>query len=166
MKIRKLMAIVMAGVMVMGFSGTVFAAEVTEPGEADTTVTWTNGPTYSVTIPSTIDGADLQDKESGLELSATYDLAPGTGLVIFVANSVLMQRTGDTDSTNSLTLNLAAASEDGFELDRSMLTWRLTGSGSAQSASIYTTSAMPTKAGDYTAIITFNIAYEEAETAS
>ena len=68
MKIRKLMAIVMASVMVMGFSGTVFAAEVTAPGTADTTVTWTNAPTYSVTIPSTITGAALKNPVIGLEV--------------------------------------------------------------------------------------------------
>jgi len=163
MKIRKLMAIAMASVMVMGFSGTVFAAEVTAPGTADTTVTWTNAPTYSVTIPSTITGDDLRNSGSGLEVSATYDLAPGASLMISLANSVLMQRIGDDDSA---TLALVPIGEGGFATIDNDLIWELTGSGSAQSASIYTTSAMPTKAGDYEGTITFNIAYEEAETAS
>ena len=163
MKIRKLMAIVMASVMVMGFSGTVFAAELTAPGTADTTVTWTNAPTYSVTIPSTITGADLQNPGSGLEVNATYDLAPGTSLIISLANSVLMKRTGDGDSA---TLTLESAGADDFVADANDLTWTITGYGVAKSAFIYTTTAMPTKAGTYTGTITFTIAYEEAETAS
>jgi len=163
MKIRKLMAIAMASVMVMGFSGTVFAAEVTAPGTADTTVTLTNEPTYSITIPSTITGADLQNPGSGLEVNATYDLAPGTSLIISLANSVLMKRTGDGDSA---TLTLKSAGADDFVADANDLTWTITGYGVAKSAFIYTTTAMPTKAGTYTGTITFTIAYEEAETAS
>ena len=163
MKIRKLMAIAMASVMVMGFSGTVFAAEVTAPGTADTTVTWTNAPTYSVTIPSTIGGAALKNPVIGLEVNATYDLAPGASLIISLADSVLMKRAGDDDSA---TLILAPIGEGGFLTDANDLTWAVTGSGAAESASIYTTTAMPTKAGTYTGTITFTIAYEEAETAS
>jgi len=161
MKIRKLMAIVMAGVMVMGFSGTVFAADTTVNQDsneqtADTTVTWTNEPTYSVTIPSTIGGAALMNPESGLKVNATYNLAPDTSLIISLANSVLMQRTGDGDSA---TLTLVPIGEDGFAKVDSNLTWTVTGSGTAESASIYTTTAMPTKAGTYTGTITFDISY-------
>jgi len=159
MKIRKLMAIVMAGVMVMGFSGTVFAAELTAPGTADTTVTWTNAPTYSVTIPSTIGGAALKNPVIGLEVNATYDLAPGASLIISLADSVLMKRAGDDDSA---TLILAPTGEGGFLTDANDLTWAVTGSGAAESASIYTTTAMPTKAGTYTGTITFTIAYTDA----
>ena len=159
MKIRKLMAIVMAGVMVMGFSGTVFAAELTAPGTADTTVTWTNEPTYSVTIPSTIGGAALKNPVIGLEVNATYDLAPGASLIISLADSVLMKRAGDDDSA---TLILAPTGEGGFLTDANDLTWAVTGSGTAKSASIYTTTAMPTKAGTYTGTITFTIAYTDA----
>ena len=159
MKIRKLMAIVMAGVMVMGFSGTVFAAELTAPGTADTTVTWTNAPTYSVTIPSTIGGAALKNPVIGLEVNATYDLAPGASLIISLADSVLMKRAGDDDSA---TLILAPTGEGGFLTDANDLTWAVTGSGAAESASIYTTTAMPTKAGTYTGTITFTISYTDA----
>ena len=159
MKIRKLMAIVMAGVMVMGFSGTVFAAELTAPGTADTTVTWTNAPTYSVTIPSTITGAALKNPVIGLEVNATYDLAPGASLIISLADSVLMKRAGDDDSA---TLILAPTGEGGFLTDANDLTWAVTGSGAAESASIYTTTAMPTKAGTYTGTITFTISYTDA----
>ena len=159
MKIRKLMAIVMAGVMVMGFSGTVFAAELTAPGTADTTVTWTNEPTYSVTIPSTIGGAALKNPVIGLEVNATYDLAPGASLIISLADSVLMKRAGDDDSA---TLILAPTGEGGFLTDANDLTWAVTGSGTAKSASIYTTTAMPTKAGTYTGTITFTISYTDA----
>ena len=159
MKIRKLMAIVMASVMVMGFSGTVFAAELTAPGTADTTVTWTNAPTYSVTIPSTIGGAALKNPVIGLEVNATYDLAPGASLIISLADSVLMKRAGDDDSA---TLILAPTGEGGFLTDANDLTWAVTGSGAAESASIYTTTAMPTKAGTYTGTITFTIAYTDA----
>jgi len=159
MKIRKLMAIAMASVMVMGFSGTVFAAELTAPGTADTTVTWTNAPTYSVTIPSTIGGAALKNPVIGLEVNATYDLAPGASLIISLADSVLMKRAGDDDSA---TLILAPTGEGGFLTDANDLTWAVTGSGAAESASIYTTTAMPTKAGTYTGTITFTISYTDA----
>lgn len=171
---KRLVAFGLAGVMLMGMSMNVFAAEVnnewntgTLTGSGKTSVTGTQAASYTITIPSTIDEENILS--TGLGITGTGNLEPGKKVTVTIGSKsikMLRQNTSGASETetvnNSYNLSLSIDGTNAL-VDDDLIVGTL--NEGATDNKIGTLKAIaPTKdnlkAGTYKADITFTIAYQ------
>lgn len=171
---KRLFAFGLAGVMLMGMSMNVFAAEVDNTwntgtlttGLGKTSVTGTQAASYTITIPSVIDETAILNE--GLSIEGTGNLEPGKSVKVSVGSKsieMLRQTAGNTPETvgenNFYTLSLSL---DGTTALDGELTVGTLNEGATNNKIGTLKATTPTKdnlkAGTYKADITFTIEYK------
>lgn len=162
---KRLVAFGLAGVMLMGMSMNVFAANpITGPGTGTTTIQGTVPETYEINIPAT-----LSDTATDYEISATkVNLASGSTVTVKLATDstlikmVLNGQTGDSipaDKTYSIGLRLKDGTTDLTDAD-AIISLNSTTTELNQIIKAEVGNAKTDKkAGKYKGEATFNIAY-------
>lgn len=162
---KKLFALILAVVMIATMSVTAFAAEI-GPGanasQGSTEVSLNVDPTYTVTIPATVeldkvdtDGVVTYENDYTLTAQAGVRLKKGEYIEVTVASDFKMTTTEGATLEYGITANDTAVANDGivaeFDTDKSQ-----------QTATIHIAANDPDYAGEYKDTVTFTVAVKVA----
>ena len=156
---KKLFAIVLTFALLMSLSVTAFAANTTS-GDAD--ITTSINPTYTVTIPATVELNKVEDNGSvtyendyTLTAQAGVRLKKGEYIEVTVASDFEMTTTEGATLAYTITAEDAAVANNGvvatFGTDKN-----------AQSTTIHIAANDPDYAGEYKDTVTFTVAVKVA----
>ena len=162
---KKLFAIILAVALMATISVTAFAAEI-GPGanasQGSTEVSFNVDPTYTVTIPATVeldkvdtDGVVTYEKDYTLTAQAGVRLKKGEYIEVTVASDFKMTTQEGATLDYTITAGGNAVINDGivaeFDTDKA-----------AQSTTIHIAAADPDYAGEYKDTVTFTVAVKVA----
>lgn len=162
---KKLFALILAVVMIATMSVTAFASEI-GPGanasQGSTEVSFNVDPTYTVTIPATVeldkvdtDGVVTYENDYTLTAQAGVRLKKGEYIEVTVASDFKMTTTEGATLEYGITANDTAVANDGivaeFDTDKSQ-----------QTATIHIAANDPDYAGEYKDTVTFTVAVKVA----
>ena len=158
---KKLFALILTVAMLATMSVTAFAAEI-GPGanasQGSTEVSFNVDPTYTVTIPATVELQKI-DAEGVITYENDYTLTAEAGvrlkkneyIEVTVASDFIMTTTEGATLEYDITANDTAVANDGivaeFDTDKSQ-----------QTATIHIAAADPDYAGEYKDTVTFTVA--------
>lgn len=165
---KKLLTIMLALVMVLSLSVTALAADITQdsdPKTGNTTVTFNVDPTYTVTIPATVE----LEKKTAADETVTYEkdlTVSAENVRLLEGKQIQVTLTSDFTLTND-TQNGGAATNLPYTVtvgdsatpivtDGVVATFGT--STTEQTSVLHFAAANPTYAGDYSDTVTFTIA--------
>lgn len=165
---KKLLTIMLALVMVLSLSVTALAADITQdsdPKTGNTTVTFNVDPTYTVTIPATVE----LEKKTAADETVTYEkdlTVSAENVRLLEGKQIQVTLTSDFTLTND-TQNGGAATNLSYTVtvgdsatpivtDGVVATFGT--STTEQTSVLHFAAANPTYAGDYSDTVTFTIA--------
>lgn len=165
---KKLLTIMLALVMVLSLSVTALAADITQdsdPKTGNTTVTFNVDPTYTVTIPATVE----LEKKTAADETITYEkdlTVSAENVRLLEGKQIQVTLTSDFTLTND-TQNGGAATNLSYTVtvgdsatpivtDGVVATFGT--STTEQTSVLHFAAANPTYAGDYSDTVTFTIA--------
>ena len=162
---KKLFALILTVAMLATMSVTAFAAEI-GPGanasQGSTEVSFNVDPTYTVTIPATVElqkvdteGVITYEKDYTLTAEAGVRLKKNEYIEVTVASDFIMTTTEGATLEYDITANDTAVANDGivaeFDTDKSQ-----------QTATIHIAANDPDFAGEYKDTVTFTVAVKVA----
>ena len=162
---KKLFALILTVCLLAAMSVTAFAAEI-GPGanasQGSTEVSFNVDPTYTVTIPATVElqkvdteGVITYENDYTLTAEAGVRLKKNEYIEVTVASDFIMTTTEGATLEYGITANDAAVANDGivaeFDTDKSQ-----------QTATIHIAAADPDYAGEYKDTVTFTVAVKVA----
>ena len=159
---KKIITLALVSVMALSASATAFAADITQdsnPKTADTAVTFTVDPTYTVTIPATVTldktGTETITYEKDLTITASAGVRLLQGESIKVTMDSDFELTAaNTNTTLPYTVNVG--DQDITATNNEVA--KFTTSASEQTSTLHFSASNPTYAGDYSDTVTFTIA--------
>ena len=159
---KKLFALILTVCLLATMSVTAFAAEIDQdtaaPKDGSTSVYFEVDPTYTVTIPATVELENV-DTEGVITYENDYTLTAEAGvrlkkneyIEVTVASDFIMTTTEGATLEYGITANDTAVANDGivaeFDTDKSQ-----------QTATIHIAAADPDFAGEYKDTVTFTVA--------
>ena len=163
---KKLFAFVLSAILCCAASVPAFAKEITDPGDYDTTLTYSVETDYVVVIPESV-----KLNESIVITSSRANTEPGMAVKVRITEgltegSVTLDRDNDASDyaiTAKLKLNDSNEAVTGDTVIASFadVTAQATG-GTMTFADPVSPDENPIKAGSYTGSLTFTVSYEEA----
>lgn len=156
---KKLLTVILALAMVSAMSVTAFAATIdqsSEPKTGDTTILTSINPTYTVTIPDTVNVAygDTTTDAGAITLTAAQ-IEPNHEVTVSAQPGVFAN-TADSTKTLPYTLKIN-------DTDASSVAFDTKDDAAAMKIEITTDSWNTAFAGSYNGIITFTVAYGEVQ---
>ena len=166
---KKLLSLVLTLALALSLSVTAFAEDhtvdqnTTLPATKDTTVEFNVAPTYTITIPGTVEldkktgtGTVTYEKDGTITASAGVRLLNGQSIQVTLS-------AGDGEDKFVLTSGESATLDytvtvNNTEIENNGVVATFETSQTAQTSTLHFAAADPTYAGDYSDTVTFNIA--------
>lgn len=160
---KKILTAILALALCGAMSLTAFAADTqitpdSDPKEGKTEITFSVEPTYTVTIPSTV---ELKKDETGSEVTYTADLTISASDVrLYEGYEIQVTLTSDfTLAAGDATLGYTVT-VGGEQIENGGVVATFGTSTTAQTSTLHFAAADPQYAGEYTDTVTFNISTE------